>query len=339
MKYLVTGGCGFIGSHLVDALSADGHVVRILDDLSTGTLTYKPPGVEFIHGDITEPEIVADAMDGMDGCFHLAAIASVERGNLDWVGSHRTNITGTVTIFDTARRAGSPIPVVYASSAAVYGENPDTLSEDATPRPVSAYGADKLGCELHGLVASRVHGVPNCGVRFFNVYGPRQDPRSPYSGVITIFSDRLKEGRDITINGDGYHTRDFIYVGDVVNALQVAMKYCSANGNMSDVFNVCTGVETNIIDLAEEIAVLLRQRPVINYGPPRPGDPRRSIGCPDQAHRVLGFRALTTLMSGLERTLREKVSPNKALDSKLAGPGHSPGCSTVPAPWSSTAQV
>ena len=160
MKYLVTGGCGFIGSHLVDALSADGHGIRILDNLSTGTLTYKPPGVEFIHGDITEREVVADAMDCMDGCFHLAAVASVERGNLDWVGSHRTNITGTVTIFDTARRADPPIPVVYASSAAVYGENPDTLSEDAKPRPVSAYGADKFGCELHGFVASRVHGVP-----------------------------------------------------------------------------------------------------------------------------------------------------------------------------------
>jgi UDP-glucose 4-epimerase len=311
MKYLVTGGCGFIGSHLVDALSADGHVVRILDNLSTGTLIYKPPAVEFIGGNITEPEIVADAMDGMDGCFHLAAVASVERGNLDWVGSHRTNITGTVTIFDTARRADSPIPVVYASSAAVYGENSDTLSEEATPRPVSAYGADKLGCELHGFVANRVHGVPNCGLRFFNVYGLRQDPRSPYSGVITIFSNRLKEGRDVTINGDGYHTRDFIYVGDVVNALRAAMKYCSANGNMNDVFNVCTGVETNIINLAEKIAMLLRQRPVIHYGPPRPEDPRRSIGCPDKAHSVLGFRASTTLMSGLERTLCEKVSRKK----------------------------
>jgi UDP-glucose 4-epimerase len=336
MKYLVTGGSGFIGSHLVDALFVDGHVVRILDNLSTGILTYKPPGVEFIHGDITEPEIVAEAMDGMDGCFHLAAVASVERGNLDWVGSHRTNITGTVTIFDTARKAASPIPVVYASSAAVYGENPDTLSEDATPRPVSAYGADKLGCELHGFVASRVHGVPNCGLRFFNVYGPRQDPRSPYSGVITIFSNRLKEGRDITINGDGYHTRDFIYVGDVVNALRAAMKYCSANGNMSDVFNVCTGVETNIMDLAEEIAVSLRERPVIHYGPPRPGDPRRSIGCPDKAHRLLGFRALTTLMSGLERTLREKVSRNTVWQADRAG---APRCSTAPAPQSSIARV
>jgi UDP-glucose 4-epimerase len=306
MKYLVTGGCGFIGSHLVDALSADGHVVRILDNLSTGTPTYKPPGVEFIHGDITESEIVADAMDGMDGCFHLAAVASVERGNLDWVGSHRTNITGTVTIFDTARKADPPTPVVYASSAAVYGENADTLSEDATPRPVSAYGADKLACELHGFVARRVHGVPNCGLRFFNVYGPRQDPRSPYSGVITIFSNRLKEGRDITINGDGYYTRDFIYVGDVVNALRIAMKHCSTNG-MSDVFNVCTGVETNIIDLATEIAISLRQRPMIHHGPPRPGDPRRSLGCPDKAYRLLGFRASTTLMSGLERTLSASI--------------------------------
>src|SRR5215212_8533602 len=140
-----------------------------------------------------DPTIVADAMQGMDGCFHLAAVASVERGNLDWFGSHRSNLSGTVAVFDAARETKErpPIPVVYASSAAIYGGNPDILSEDQKPHPMSAYAADKYGCELHGFVASHVHGVPNCGLRFFNVYGPRQDPRSPYSGVITIFANRL----------------------------------------------------------------------------------------------------------------------------------------------------
>jgi UDP-glucose 4-epimerase len=215
-RYLVTGGCGFIGSHLVDALCGRGHTVRILDDLSTENFAYKPPNVEFVRGDVAEPRIVLQAMRGVEGCFHLAAVASVERGNSDWLGTHRTNLTGTVAVFDAARR-GNPkerIPVVFASSAAVYGGNPDIpLSEDATPRPLSAYGADKLGCELHGSVASHVHRVPTCGLRFFNVYGPRQDPTSPYSGVISIFCNRLKARRGITVYGDGHQTRDFIYVG------------------------------------------------------------------------------------------------------------------------------
>ena len=188
-NYLVTGGCGFIGSHLVDDLVAAGHGVRILDDLSIGTLAHKPPGVEFIRGDVAEPTVVADALRDMDGCFHLAAVASVERSNMDWLGTHRTNLTGAVTVFNAARRTA--LPVVFASSAAVYGDNADfPLSEETRPRPLSAYGADKLGCELHGVVAGRIHRVPTCGLRFFNVYGPRQDPRSPYSGVISIFSDR-----------------------------------------------------------------------------------------------------------------------------------------------------
>jgi len=196
--YLVTGGCGFIGSHLVDELIRRGHLVRILDDLSTGQLSNVPIGTEVIRGDVADPETVAKVMQGTDGCFHLAAIASVERGNLDWLGTHRTNLTGAIAVFDAAGRTSrsGPVPVVYASSAAVYGDNPATpLGEEAATRPLSAYGADKLGCELHAFVAGKVHGVPTCGLRFFNVYGPRQDPRSPYSGVISIFCERLRAGR------------------------------------------------------------------------------------------------------------------------------------------------
>ena len=206
MKYLVTGGCGFIGSHLVDALTAANHSVRILDDLSTGSLAYTPDTAEFIRGDVADPGTVEKAMRRVDGCFHLAAVASVERCNLDWPGTHRTNLAGTVAVFDAARKRSTP--VVYASSAAVYGNNPDVLTEDTVLRPISAYGADKLGCELHGLVAHRVHRVPNCGLRFFNVYGPRQDANSPYSGVITIFSSRITNSQPIIINGDGHGSRD-----------------------------------------------------------------------------------------------------------------------------------
>ena len=141
-------------------------------------------------------------MSQIDGCFHLAAIASVERSNLDWIGTHRTNLTGAITVFDAARRAkaAGSVPVVYASSAAVYGDNANIpLAETEAGKPLSAYGADKLGCEQHAFVAGKVHGLPTCGLRFFNAYGPRQDPASPYSGVISIFCNHLKAGQGITI--------------------------------------------------------------------------------------------------------------------------------------------
>jgi UDP-glucose 4-epimerase len=304
MKYLVTGGCGFIGSHLVDALTAAGHSVRILDDLSTGSLAYTPGTAEIIQGDVANLNTVRSAMRGVDGCFHLAAVASVERCNLDWPGTHRTNLTGIVGVFDAARKRSTP--VVYASSAAVYGDNPDVLTEDAIARPISAYGADKLGCELHGLVAHRIHHVPNCGLRFFNVYGPRQDPRSPYSGVITVFANRIKHDQSITINGDGYYIRDFIYVSDIVLGLVITMKYCEHN-SISEIFNLSTGLETNINDLAVTIGIVLGKTPRIQYGPPRPGDPRRSVGGTEKAKRILGFLAATDLAAGLAKTLREPV--------------------------------
>jgi UDP-glucose 4-epimerase len=302
-NYLVTGGCGFIGSHLVDALCRRGHSVRIIDDLTTGKLAYKPPGVEFIRGDIAEHRIVAEAMQGVEGCFHLAAVVSVERGNSDWLGTHRTNLTGTVTVFDAARRASlkKPVPVVFASSAAVYGDNPNTpLSEDAGLQPLSAYGADKLGCELHGFVASHLHGMSTCGLRFFNVYGPRQDPKSPYSGVISIFCDRLKAGRGITMYGDGHQTRDFIYVRDVVLALLAAMDHCSPRG---DIINICTGVATRIRDLAKAITDILETELDVAFEPPRPGEIRKSLGDPSKAWHLLGFAAETGLTAGLKRTL------------------------------------
>lgn len=177
--WLVTGGCGFIGSHLCDALAARGDAVTILDDMSTGKRENAPAEAEIVEGDVADAALVRRLMAKADGCFHLAAVASVQRCTEEWVTSHRTNLTGAITVFDAARQAGGR-PVIYASSAAVYGDNPDVpLDEDARTRPLSAYGADKLGCELHGRVAFGVHGVPNTGFRFFNVFGPRQDPKSP----------------------------------------------------------------------------------------------------------------------------------------------------------------
>jgi len=301
--YLVTGGCGFIGSHLCEALLARGDRVRVLDDLSTGKLANKPADAELIRGDIADPACVAQALAGTDGCFHLAAIASVEKGNRDWLGTHRSNLTGAIAVFDAASRAraGQPIPVVYASSAAVYGDNQQVpLNEDAATRPLSAYGADKLGCELHARVATHVHGVPTVGLRFFNVFGPRQDPTSPYSGVISIFADRLRAGRPIAVYGDGRQTRDFVYVDDVVAVLLAAMRTAPAG---STVFNVCTGRAVSVLDVAHAIAGLCGVAATIDFQSPRAGEVRVSLGDPTRAATVLGIRAATDLQSGLRQLL------------------------------------
>jgi UDP-glucose 4-epimerase len=309
VAYLVTGGCGFIGSHLVDALCARGHQVRILDNLSSGTLAHKPTQAEFVRGDVADAAAVREAMRGVAGCFHLAAVASVEKSSADWFGAHRTNAGGSVAVFEAARATGgtASIPVVFASSAAVYGDNPDVpLSEEAAPRPLSAYAADKLGSELHGGVAARIHGLPNRGLRFFNVYGPRQDPGSPYSGVISIFCDRLRAGRALTLYGDGHQTRDFVYVGDVVAALLAAMDDCAAAREArADVLNVCTGKATSIRDLAGILGRIVGAEPEIALAPPRRGDVRFSVGDPAKARRMLGFSAATELDAGLRRTLQE----------------------------------
>jgi UDP-glucose 4-epimerase len=299
--YLVTGGAGFIGSHLVDALLARGDRVRVLDNLSTGKRENLDKRAELIEGDIADPAIVATAMKDADGCFHLAAVASVELGNRDWLGTHRSNLTGAITIFDAARRANDkgPIKVVYASSAAVYGDSAELpLKETAALRPLSAYGADKLGCELHGRVAALVHGVRNTGFRFFNVFGPRQDPASPYSGVISIFFNRIRQGQGITIFGDGGQTRDFIYVADVVRALLAGMAQDQAEPS---VFNVCTGRTTSLLELAAAIGHVFERVPEVRHDSPRVGDIRESLGNPSHARAVLGFEAATPLEHGLRR--------------------------------------
>ena len=304
--YLVTGGAGFIGSHLCDALLARGDSVRVLDDLSTGHRANLPPGVDLIVGDIADPDTALRATEGVEGCFHLAAIASVERGVTDWLGSHRANLTGTITIFDAIRQwgnkaGGTKAPVVYASSAAVYGDcQTIPIRETAERRPLSAYGADKYGCELHALAASHVHGIPTTGLRFFNVYGPRQDPRSPYSGVISIFCERIRAGSPVTVYGDGAQTRDFIHVGDVAAALLAAMNLRPAG---APVFNVCTGHATSVMELARVIGTLARKNPNISPMPPRAGEIRHSLGDRSEARRVLNLAEPIPLQDGLATVL------------------------------------
>jgi UDP-glucose 4-epimerase len=299
-QYLVTGGCGFIGSHLVDSLLGDGHAVVVVDDLSSGHRRNLDPRARLLVGDVADRALMAQAIAGADGCFHLAAIASVARSNEDWLGTHRTNLTGAVTVFDAARGAVA-VPVVYASSAAVYGAADESyLTEDTPTRPLTAYGADKLGCELHARVASHVHGIATTGLRLFNVYGPRQDPHSPYSGVISIFAERIAAGRPVTIHGDGRQTRDFVYVADVVAHLRAAMD-CNRAG--AAIYNVCTRQATSVLELARLLARSLGVAAEVLHGPARPGDMRRAIGSPDRAIDALGVRANILIEAGFDRLL------------------------------------
>ena len=299
--WLVTGGAGFIGSWLVERLLAAGDSVRVLDDFSTGTPDNLPQhdGLRIIEGDICDTGLVASHMAACDGCFHLAAVASVVRSFEDWAETHRVNALGTVTVLEQALRAG--IPVVAASSAAVYGiPTAVPQEEDAQVDPLSPYGLDKLTGERHAQLMAG-HGLKACAMRFFNVYGPRQDPKSPYSGVISIFADRALQGRPLVIDGAGDQTRDFIYVTDVTAALVLAMRFLmqAGTGGRFEVFNVCGGTETSISTLAAAVIAATESPADIEYGPARTGDIPRSLGAPAKAAARLGFRADTSLEQGL----------------------------------------
>jgi UDP-glucose 4-epimerase len=299
--WLVTGGAGFIGSHLCDALLAAGDQVRVLDDLSTGQRANLPPSAELQVGCLTDPAAVARATDGVDGVFHLAAIASVEMGVQQWARTHAVNLSGTIGIFEALRRHGLRVPVVYASSAAVYGDCPvSPTPESVICRPLSAYGADKFGCEHHARVATHVHGIPTAGFRFFNVYGPRQNPKSPYSGVISIFCERLRAGQPIQIFGDGGQTRDFIHVSDIVAALMAGMR-TRADG--APVFNVCTGRAVSVLELAETIGSLTGRAPDIRFQPPRAREIRHSLGDRTAIVSALGVGEPVLLRDGLRTVL------------------------------------
>lgn len=299
--YLVTGGAGFIGSHLVEALVASGHRVRVLDDFSTGKREHLDgirgnASLEVIKADVCDPEAVRTAAAGVDGIFHLAALVSVPRSLAKPRRSFEVNVGGTVNALETARTVGVR-RVVLASSAAVYGDTPGPALEDETPlRPLSPYAVDKLVAEQYSALYSRLYGIETTALRFFNVYGRRQDPTSPYSGVISVFAGRLCRRDSVTIFGDGEQTRDFVHVSDVVQAMIAAM---SAGRTGFTVCNIGTGKAVRIDRLLETLADIVGWQPPVDRQPARQGDIRHSCADIRRAHALLGYAPRRDLAAGL----------------------------------------
>ncbi|MGE3919518.1 MAG: NAD-dependent epimerase/dehydratase family protein [Gammaproteobacteria bacterium] len=300
-KILVTGGCGFIGSHLTDELIKLGNHVTVLDNLSTGLLDNLNPKAKFIEGDIRDQSLVLKTMKEIDACFHLAAIVSVDLANKEPLLTHDVNLTGTLNLYTVASLQPKKPPIIYASSSAVYGEVSSLpVTEDARTQPISLYGATKLASELYGRVSTLVHRVPTIGLRFFNVYGPRQNPNSVYSGVISIFADKISKNLPICIYGDGEQTRDFIYVADVV---QFCIRALDRIQLAPQVFNVCTNNPTSINSLASRIENILKISVKRNHKEKRPGDIVHSYGSPEKANQILAYSAKHGIDDGLKLLL------------------------------------
>lgn len=295
-KYLITGGCGFIGSHLSRHLLSKGHQIRILDDLSTGKKENIPPHTDLFIGNITKKEDLKKALEGVDGCFHLAAIVSIEKTFREWTHSHYVNLFGTVNLFETLIEMTLKIPIVFASTAAVYG-SPSSMpiGESFFLRPLSPYGADKIGCEHHAMLARDLHGIPVTIFRLFNVYGPGQDPLSSYSGVISIFSKKILNDEPLTIFGNGEQQRDFIYVEDVVRFLIEGME----KQHTPSPFNLCSGKGTSIHQLINMIEKLADKKAKKIYAPQRKGDIFISVGNPSHAENFFGMKPSYSLEQGL----------------------------------------
>ena len=301
LSVLVTGGAGFIGSHTVDRLLAEGYSVRVIDNLSSGTRVNLPahhPQFEFIHADVNDVVRLRAAMSGVDSCLHLAAQISVERSLADPVYSAEQNIMGSIQVLQAAREMGLS-RMVYSSSAAVYG-NPDQLSLDETLplRPLSPYGLEKQILEQYADFYSQTFGLSCMGLRYFNVYGPRQNSASPYSGVIASFIDALLTGQPLHIFGDGQQQRDFIYVQDVVEANMTALQ-----ADCQGVCNVATGRHTSLLDLVKTLEDLTGQSIQPAFSAARQGDIHYSVGYVGRLLESLGVSARWSLYEGLKELL------------------------------------
>jgi nucleoside-diphosphate-sugar epimerase len=301
-KALITGGAGFIGSHIAEELANRGCSIIILDDLSSGHLRNIEKigsAVEFVRGDIQDEKKLADVISGCDVVFHQAAVVSVTKTVTDPVHSTAVNDLGTLKVLEAARLNGVR-RVVLASSSAVYGDDPQLPKvESMTPRPLSPYAVQKLTNEYYAQLYNSLYGLEVVCLRYFNVYGPRQDPSSPYSGVISIFMTRAKSCTAPTIYGDGRQSRDFVFVKDVVQANLLAASSPAAPGQ---VFNVGTGSSIEINTLWNKIAELAQCSAAPDYEASRPGDIVHSVAGIHEAQERLGFRPAVSLDQGLADT-------------------------------------
>ncbi len=296
MRILITGGAGFIGSNLAEHLLAKGHAVTAFDNLSSGKKENLPPGAVLIKGDVRDTNAVANAMAGQDAVVHLAAEVFVAKTIEDPALAEQVNVLGTINVLQAARQAGVK-KAVLASSAAIYGDEPTVpTTESERPRPMSPYAITKLAMEDYAVFYAS-NGLPTCCLRFFNVYGPKQDPKSQYSAAIPAFITRSLEGEPLTVYGDGLQTRDFISVGDVCRAVELALTKGSGT------CNVATGKSVTVKALAGMIVRLTGSKSAIVHAPARAGDPRTSLADVTKAKKQLGFVAATSLEEGLKKTV------------------------------------
>jgi nucleoside-diphosphate-sugar epimerase len=300
--YVVTGGAGFIGSHLCEELVRRGQHVRVVDSLITGRRSNLAhlKGVEFLEGDLADPAVAARAMAGADYVLHQAAIPSVPRSVQDPITSNRANIDATLNVLVAARDAGVK-RVVYAGSSSAYGDTPTLPKrEDMPTNPLSPYALQKLVGEQYLKLFTDLYGLETVTIRYFNVFGPRQDPSSPYSGVISLFATAVLDGRRPTIVGDGEQTRDFTYVANVVDGV---LRACTAEKASGLVINVATGGRISIKRLCHAMAELAGVQVEPEHVPPRAGDVRDSQADITRAREILGYEPLVPFEEGLRRTL------------------------------------
>jgi UDP-glucose 4-epimerase len=300
MNTLVTGGAGFIGSHLVDALLDTGHSVRVLDDLFSGSADAVPSAAELNIGSVADEEAVRAAVDGVEVVFHLAAHRSVPRSIDHPLATDLANVHGTITVLTAAREAGVR-RVVYASSSSVYGATEQLPTAETAPtNPRSPYAVSKLAGEQYCRVFTDVFGLETTSLRYFNVYGPRQPPGSQYAGVIPLFIDALQNGAAPIVHGDGQQSRDFTYVQDAVAATVAAADAPSSSGR---VYNIAGGSPHSILDVLEILGRLIGVDPRSEHVAPRPGDVRRTWADASAARRDLRFSCAVPFEEGLRRTV------------------------------------
>jgi UDP-glucose 4-epimerase len=298
---LVTGGAGFIGSHLVDELVRRGQRVRVLDDFSTGKrANLTGTSFELIEGDVRDLDTVRRAMVSVDYVLHQAALPSVPRSIADPATSHAVNATGTLNVLLAAHQAGVR-RVVYASSSSVYGDTPELpRHEDMPTRPLSPYAVAKLAGENYCRVFTHVYGLPTVSLRYFNVFGPRQDPTSQYAAVIPRFITAMLDGKPPVVFGDGLQSRDFTYVTNVV---QANLRACESGDGIGAVFNVGGGEQHTLLELVAVLNRILGTHHAPVFDAPRPGDVRHSLAAIDRGRVALGFQPEVGFEEGLRRTI------------------------------------